>query len=339
MDFNLQRTSGLHCRNFLSDWNLLPHELILEIFSHFSPVEIFNFYSMLFIDQIPETEISEQYIFDKFLKNTLLSYLRVLWDRRLLTIEVVFNVDYLRETLVSDNIFLRIDFLIANGFNGWNAGLSAAVKNNNLSCINFFIEKGADDWQRGLMMASNIGNIELAKMFISLGAKLIPGLYLAARQGHVQFVRFYLPEIENNPEFSWNVNQIMARAAEKGCREIIDLAIGKGANNWNLGMSMAIQKNHSNLIDFFIEKGANDWNWGMIIAALTGNQKLVEFFIIKGANNWNKGLVNATMGNHQELVEFFIMKGADDLEEGMKIAISCDYEGLVEFFKKKMKLI
>lgn len=61
--------------------------------------------------------------------------------------------------------------------------------------------------------------------------------------------------------------------------EIIDL---------NKGMCVAANVGNKELIDLFIEKGANDWTMGMIAAGQGGHKKLVDFFISKYEDAWRE---------------------------------------------------
>ena len=39
-----------------------------------------------------------------------------------------------------------------------------------------------------------------------------------------------------------------------------------------MGMCAATKGGHKDLVELFIEKGANNWNWGMISAAKCGSK-------------------------------------------------------------------
>src|SRR5437868_6260091 len=85
-----------------------------------------------------------------------------------------------------------------------------------------------------------------------------------------------------------------------GDKDLVDLFIEKGVNNWDYGMFGAAKGGHKDLVDFFIEKGARKWNFSMKGAAKGGNKELIDFFINKGANNWNWGIEGAAEGGNKE---------------------------------------
>lgn len=105
---------------------------------------------------------------------------------------------------------------------------------------------------------------------------------------------------------NWNYSNLgMFWAARKGCKDLVEYFIKKGANNWNRGMEGAAEGGYRDLVDFFIQKGASMWNEGLKEAAYSGDKDLVEFFIQKGADAWVAGRAYAEVGKHKELVKIF----------------------------------
>ena len=51
-----------------------------------------------------------------------------------------------------------------------------------------------------------------------------------------------------------------------------------------------VKGGNKEIVEMMIEKGADDWNEGLIIACYEGNKEIVELMIEKGADNWNRGL-------------------------------------------------
>ena len=90
-------------------------------------------------------------------------------------------------------------------------------------------------------------------------------------------------------------NMLMAMAAEKGHKNIVDYFIGKGANNYNQALAFAIRGGHRELVDLFLSKGANNWNNGLFAAAEKGNKELIIYFIKKGGTK-NVALKGAASG-------------------------------------------
>ena len=87
---------------------------------------------------------------------------------------------------------------------------------------------------------------------------------------------------------NWCLNQ----AALAGHKDLVQLFINKGANDWNRALSCATRGGHEDLVHLFINKGAKDWDWALSSASEGGYKELVQFFIDKGANDWNAALVS-----------------------------------------------
>ena len=74
-----------------------------------------------------------------------------------------------------------------------------------------------------------------------------------------------------------------------GYKDLVELFVNKGADNWDYVMSRAARGGHKDLVEYFINKGVDDWNEGMYWAARGGHKDLVEYFINKGVDDWNEG--------------------------------------------------
>jgi len=125
----------------------------------------------------------------------------------------------------------------------------------------------------------------------------------AARQGSLESINELIKQ-------GANVNFGMFGAAEGGHKELVDLFVKKGANNWNYWMCGAAKGGQKELVDLFVKKGATDWNWGMRCAAKGDHKELVDLFVKNGATDWNDGLYWSKTTN---LKIFFIDQGADDI--------------------------
>jgi len=67
---------------------------------------------------------------------------------------------------------------------------------------------------------------------------------------------------------------------------------------------------HKEIVELLISKGANNWNEGLDGACFGGNKEIVELLISKGANNWNEALCSACEGRNKEIAILMITKGA-----------------------------
>ena len=96
-----------------------------------------------------------------------------------------------------------------------------------------------------------------------------------------------------------------------GHKDLVELMILKGTNDWNDGLYGDCLGGHKELVELMIVKGANNWNDDLYSTCQRGHKELVELMILKGANDWNDGLYYARRGDHEELIKLMIAKGAD----------------------------
>lgn len=85
-------------------------------------------------------------------------------------------------------------------------------------------------------------------------------------------------------------------------REIVELLISKGANNWHTGFMSACEGGNRKIIELMISKGVKDWRRGLVRACAGGHREIVELMIAKGAYYyWNQGLAEACQSGHREI--------------------------------------
>jgi len=138
-----------------------------------------------------------------------------------------------------------------------------------------------------------------------------------------------------NKECGKSPNECLYLFAARGNIPSTKVAIRKGANDWDRGMTGAAYGGHLELIKFFISKGARKWHEGMYAAAEGGNLEIAKTPIERGADDFNEGMLKAAQGGNLDLVKFFIERGADDFDRGMTAAIGGDHGHLVKFFFEK----
>jgi len=127
----------------------------------------------------------------------------------------------------------------------------------------------------------------------------------------------------------------MRIAAKNGNKELVELLIKHGANNWHFGMCGAAQGGHKELVEFFVEHGARDFNSGMICAVRSGHKELVEFFMEHGADTFHYGMYCAALHGYKDIAELLIKHGATNLNYGLQCAAQGGHKKLVEFFVKQ----
>lgn len=136
------------------------------------------------------------------------------------------------------------------------------------------------------------------------------------------------PEDDSWDSNEWN--ECLYGACKGGHLELAELAISKGATDFNLGLYGACAVGHLGLAELMISKGAEDFNRGLHGACHKGHFELATFMICKGATNFNHGLYGACYGGRLELAKFMIFKGAKDFGNGLAKACMSGHRELAE---------
>lgn len=134
-------------------------------------------------------------------------------------------------------------------------------------------------------------------------------------------------------------NEFLLSACKYGHKDIVDLLILHGANDYNSGLRFSCLYGHKDIVKLILEYcdhdldfnrylscacwnfhkdiaelmigyGANDFNQCLYEACLNGRKDIVDYTIKLGANGWNGGLCSACFGNHEEISEYMIKRGA-----------------------------
>jgi hypothetical protein len=136
-----------------------------------------------------------------------------------------------------------------------------------------------------------------------IGISFVYLLKCACRGGHREIVNLVLSKGEND------YNKGLYGACRGGHHELVQLMLSKGANcGW--GLCGACKGGHLDLVQLMLSKGTTHYDWGLWGACQGGQREMVDLMISKGATDYNSGLTDACRSGHQEIVELMISKGA-----------------------------
>ena len=121
-------------------------------------------------------------------------------------------------------------------------------------------------------------------------------------------------------------------AAAGGHKELVQLMLDKGANNYNDGLACAAWGGHMGLVQLMLDKGA-DPNNGLSGAALGGHLDIVQLMLDKGANNYNDGLRAAAKYGHKDVVQLMLDKGATNLDYALRESESYGHTECAELIR------
>jgi ankyrin repeat protein len=171
--------------------------------------------------------------------------------------------------------------------------------------------------------------------------------------------------IQNNV---FNYNGGLQIGCQTGNKEIIDLMVFYGANDWDISnacksgnieivklvsskkifpvletMETALFEACSNgstaVIEFVIammnSTRRRSWNLGLCGSCYGSHIKIAEHMIEKGASSVDSALYNACIGGHMEMINFLIHKGAQNWNSGLFGACKGGHRKIVDFMIQK----
>jgi hypothetical protein len=118
---------------------------------------------------------------------------------------------------------------------------------------------------------------------------------------------------------------------KNGSWEQIVNKVGKDTHLWNECLFFACIYGRTEIADLAIVRGANDFNNGLYYACRYGFMELVDMMIEFGANNWNLGYKGACNGGYREIVRFMVEKGVTNYHEGFMYACFYGYKDIVQY--------
>ncbi len=107
------------------------------------------------------------------------------------------------------------------------------------------------------------------------------------------------------------MNAELYTACLKGDIEMVELAIKKGAYDFNIGLQNACRGGHKEIVELMIRKGADNYNYGMRYASEGGHLDIIELMIEKGAKHFTWSLLAACVRDHNHIMKLMLDKGAD----------------------------
>ncbi len=140
-------------------------------------------------------------------------------------------------------------------------------------------------------------------------------LFDICKNGNVNEVLKAIEDNKNNyssqNSLERNMNAGLNGACYGGNKEIVELLLDKGANDFNKGLAHACYGGHKEIVELMLDKGATNFNWGLINSCLAGHKEIAELMIDKGGNDWDGGLKAANSGKHEKLIQLMVKNGAD----------------------------
>lgn len=127
-----------------------------------------------------------------------------------------------------------------------------------------------------------------------------------------------------------------------GLRNILNLLIEHGANDWDSGLRGACAGGHLDLVKLMINKGATFIDNGFALACEHGHLEIVEmlFGLVYNINDsfnicLNLGLYAASIGGHINIVDMMLARGATNLNDALYLACESDHLNIINLLISK----
>lgn len=125
-----------------------------------------------------------------------------------------------------------------------------------------------------------------------------------------------------NPHFLC-VNDLLVYTCRMGRLDYVNLIVKEeGVYHWNRGLWGACFKGCPEIVELMITKGATDFNDGLVAACEGGSLEIAKLMIEKGVQQWYNALRYACIGNHFEIV-VLIIQNCTDLERNLNDILWC----------------
>lgn len=134
-----------------------------------------------------------------------------------------------------------------------------------------------------LYLACKMGDLDVAKTFVlrpdyDLHSAWDSPIHVACSNEHIHIVEWLIDSgVEPDCALYWG--------AYYGNFEIVNLAINKGATNFNVGLSQAASSGNLELVKYFIDIGANDFDSALFEACSNNDLQIAQLLIQNGASN------------------------------------------------------
>jgi len=215
---------------------------------------------------------------------------------------------------------------------------SLLYKNKETSWKNFYLNLiyYIDKLEREYKFDYKFGDPEEIYNILLIDNKDV-ALERAAKANYTDLVEYFINNHLVDEYEDWIY--ILQFGAQNKNKKLIEIAISKGANNFDDGLRFAALNQDEELIRYFMDKGA-DPNLGLFGAAEAGNVNLINYFLSKGGNDWNKVMLGAAKGGHYNLVLDAIKMGNKEntvfkFENGLTNSVSSGNLDLVKYFIEK----
>ena len=144
------------------------------------------------------------------------------------------------------------------GANCHSTAMELAASSGNMRTVLLMVMNGARSYDGTMIAAAGGGHKDIVELMLRGGATHCEqAMVAAAKSGHIEIVQLFLalPQQYTKHTYDW----IMNKAALGGHKNIVELMLAKGANNYNGGLLSAVKSENDEIVKLMLEKGANNY--------------------------------------------------------------------------------
>jgi hypothetical protein len=159
----------------------------------------------------------------------------------------------------------------------------------------------------GLEGACVGGHLDIVKLLIKHGAEEFhQALRFACIGGHLKIVRYLL--LENEEHVNWDCNIGLSYVCERGYRDILDILVTCGANDFNNGLYYACKGGQKEIAELMVYYGATATCNATMGACSSNRPEMIHWLIQKTVElDWNMIFENACVYNWIDLLLYTIL--------------------------------
>jgi hypothetical protein len=163
-----------------------------------------------------------------------------------------------------------IEEVVSQGATKLNNALCRAANHGKVHCVRRLVDLGANNVNRALIGALSYGHFDVIYLLVEKGANNFDRFIdSATAKGRLDIVELAMDK-------GYDVNKAMAWAANYGRMDLIDLCLGRGANDFNETLKWAAVSGHVNIANLMFNCGANNLEEALDIAEAWENQEFID---------------------------------------------------------------
>jgi ankyrin repeat protein len=167
----------------------------------------------------------------------------------------------------------------------------------------------------------------------------------AAGAGHINLVKSIIQRVKSLSPYDqlpYDYNYALVCAAIDNHKDIMELLISEGANDYGGVMGNAARQGYKDIVEWMLKLGATQYSWALEMAAAGGHKDIIELMRQYGASSSSYAVREAVRGGHMEIVQLLLTYPTNnELDYGEILIAAANGKNLdvVKFMANKVSLV